>query len=102
MVMDISSLNQGVCRGCRDCRVVLQYQLKEEDDPNAAPGLDPVLKSDLIGTRPLNILAAKDDLFLTLQSLAVKSPEAMTYKKAGGKGLNWHRENKFHVLMLAV
>lgn len=81
--------------------MVLQYQLKEEDDQNAAPDLDPALKSDLIGTRPLNLLAANDDLFLTLQSLAVKSPEATTYKKEG-KGLNWHRENKFHVLMMAV
>lgn len=81
--------------------MVLQYHLKEEDDQNTALHLDPALKSDLIGTRPLNILTAKHDLFLTLQSLAVKSPEAMTYKK-GGEGLNWNRENKFHVLMLAV
>lgn len=83
MVMDISSLNQGICWDCRDSKRVLEYQLKEEDDQNAALDLDPALKSDLIGTRPLNILAANDDLFLTLQSLAVKSSGAMTYKKRG-------------------
>lgn len=82
--------------------MVLEYQLKEEDDQNTALDLDPALKPELIGTRPVNMLTANDDLFLTLQSLAVKSPGAMTYKKGWGKGLNWHRENKFHVLMLAV
>lgn len=82
--------------------MVLEYQLKEEDDQNTALDLDPALKPELIGTRPLNMLTANDDLFLTLQSLAVKSPGAMTYKKGWGKDLNWHRENKFHVLMLAV
>jgi len=42
--------------------------------------LDLVLKPELIGIRPLNTLAA-NDLFLTLQSPAVKSPGAMAYKK---------------------
>lgn len=86
MVMDISSLNQGICWDCRESQMVLEYLLKDEDDQNAALDLDPALKSDLIGTRPLNILAANNDLFMTLQSLAVKSPGAMTYKK-GEKSL---------------
>lgn len=59
----------------------LEHQLKEEDDQNAAVELDLALKPELIGIRPLNMLTANDYLFLTLQSPAVKSPGAMTYKK---------------------
>lgn len=61
--------------------MVLEHQLKEEDDQNAALELDFVLKPELIGVRPLNMLTANDDFFLTLQSPTVKNPGAMTYKK---------------------
>ena len=61
--------------------MVLEHQLKGEDDQNAALELDLVLKPELIGIRPLNMLTANDDFFLTLQRPAVKSPRAMTYKK---------------------
>lgn len=102
IVTKINSLNQGVCGECRESQMVLEHRLKEEDDQNAALELDLVLQPELIGIRPLNTLAANRDLFLTLQSPAVKSPGAMTYKKREKRLLNWHRENKFHVLMLTV
>lgn len=81
IIMKISSLNQGVYCGYRESQMVLEHQLKEEDDQNAALELDFVLKPELIGVRPLNMLTANDDFFLTLQSPTVKNPGAMTYKK---------------------
>lgn len=81
IITEINSLNQGVYSECRESQMVLEHQLKEEDDQNAALELDLLLKPELIGIRPLNTLAANDDFFLTLQSPAVKSPGATTYKK---------------------
>lgn len=80
IVTKINSPNQGVYSGCRVSQMVLEHQLKEKDERNAALELDLVLKPELTGIRPLNTLAA-NYLFLTLQSPAVKSPGAMTYKR---------------------
>lgn len=73
LAMKDKQSKSGSTGGCWEIQIVLEHQLKKEDEQNAALVLDLVLKPELKVIRPLNTLAA-NDLFLTLQDPVVKSP----------------------------
>lgn len=99
IVMDINRLNQGICVIVGTLRV-LEYQLKKENYQNAALDLDPALKPELIGTNLWIYWLQMMICFWLCRALLWRALQPW-HIKSEGKGLNWHRENKFHVLMLA-